>query len=148
MGGSDRWAYRRSQIASLRRWSIRDAEAELGSLQCLLVALDGPGGAGKSTLTRSLSSVSKGLVSVVCGDDFYSVMDRSEKSRLSPKEGYERFFDWDQRYDWGLDQLTEWLRVPAQGVVMVDDVYSFLPESREYYGYSIFVDTPKQECLT
>ncbi len=53
-----------------------------------------------------------------------------------------------QRYDWELDQLREWLEVPATGVVLVDGVYTFRPELREYYGYSIFVDTPKQDCLT
>ena len=76
-----------------------------------------------------------------------------------------RYFDWErmgrelleplsrgararyQRYDWGTNELAEWIDRPAEGILLIDGVYSFRPELREFYGYSIFVDTPKSECL-
>ena len=137
---------------------------ELGSDQCLVVALDGPGGAGKSTLAKRLSGACS-VVSVVQGDDFYNPMDESERRTLTPEYGYMRYFDWQrmrdelleplsngnparyQRYDWGSNRLAEWIVQPAEGIILVDGVYSFRPELRAFYGYSVLVDTPRAECL-
>ena len=67
--------------------------SELGSRQCLLVALDGPGGAGKSTLARALAEQST-FISIVQIDDFYAPMVESERETLTAEQGYEKYFDW------------------------------------------------------
>ncbi len=139
--------------------------SELGSKRCLVVALDGAGGAGKSTLAKRLSEACS-LISVIHGDDFYAPLDENEREALTPESGYMRYFDWErmrdrlleplsngdsahyQRYDWGSNQLSEWIDQPAKGIILIDGVYSFRPELRVFYGYSIFVDTPRTECLT
>ena len=138
--------------------------SELGSNRYLVVALDGLGGAGKSTIARKLSERCN-LISIVRGDDFYAPMEEHARRALTPECGYMRYFDWVrmrrelleplsrgdraryQRYDWGIDQLAEWIDQPAEGIILIDGVYSFRPELRKFYGYSIFVDTPKAECL-
>ena len=138
--------------------------SELGSNSLLVVALDGPGGAGKSTIARELSETCN-LISIVHGDDFYAPMVEEVRRALTPENGYKRYFDWArmcsqlleplsrgdraryQRYDWGVNQLAEWVTQPAVGIILIDGVYSFRPELRKFYGYSIFVDTPKAECL-
>ena len=138
--------------------------AELGSNPCLLVAIDGPGGAGKSMLAMNLGE-SCGLISAVQGDHFYTPMAADERAGLTAEEGYNRYFDWTrmrdqlleplskgasaryQRYDWGLERLAEWTEQAAEGIVLVDGVYSFRPELRAFYGYSIFVNSPKAVCV-
>lgn len=138
--------------------------SELGSNSLLVVALDGPGGAGKSTIARKLSETCN-LISIVHGDDFYGPMEEEARRALTPENGYKRYFDWArmrnelleplsrgdraryQRYDWGINQLAEWINQPAEGIILIDGVYSFRPELRKFYDYSIFVDTPKAECL-
>ena len=99
------------------------------------------------------------------GDDFYAPMEEQARVALSPECGYMRYFDWVrvrrelleplsrgdgaryQRYDWGMKQLAEWIDQPAEGIILIDGVYSYRPELRKFYGYSICVDTPKAECL-
>ena len=36
-----------------------------------------------------------------------------------------------QRYDWGMNQLAEWIDQPAEGIILIDGVYSFRPELRK-----------------
>ena len=139
-------------------------EFELGSKQRLLVALDGPGGAGKSTLAMKLAKDNR-LTSIVHGDDFYTPMDENERKTLTAESGYEQYFDWTrmrdqlleplskgnparyQRYEWVLNELAEWIDLPAKGIILVEGIYSYRPKLREFYDYSIFVSTPKTECL-
>ncbi len=138
--------------------------SELGSKQSILVAIDGAGGSGKSTVARKLCA-SCGLISVVYGDDFYAPMDEDERAKLSAEEGYRGYFDWmrmrdevlvplsnDQRaryrrYQWESNHLGEWVTQRPEGIVLIEGVYSHRPELRRFYDFSVFVDTPRAECL-
>ncbi len=93
-------------------------------------------------------------------------MDEVERAKLAAEEGYLRFFDWMRmrdevleplsnsqparyrRFQWESNQLGEWVTQPAQGIVLIEGVYSHRPELREFYDHSVFVDTPKAECLS
>ena len=130
--------------------------------QTTLVAIDGPGGAGKSTLADALRDA-LGDASIVRVDDFYRPMEAQARAVLSPPDGYERYFDWQrlrnevltplsegrvgryQRHDWSNDRLEEWREVDPGGVVIVEGVYSTRPEIRDFFAVTIFVDAPREE---
>jgi uridine kinase len=134
-----------------------------------LVAIDGPGGAGKSTLAAALARhpSGRGRAAIVHGDDFYRPMPAHERLLLSPQEGYHQYFDWQrlrdqvlaplasgqparyQRYDWPTGQIAadELHHLPPAGTVLVEGVYSARPELAGYYDLTILVDTPRDICL-
>ena len=105
----------------------------------LLIAVEGLGGAGKSTLAAQLSAVLTGS-SIVEVDDFYRPMTAEERAGMGPREGYERYFDWTRllkeaieplrqrrrarfrRYDWEMGRLRGWREVAPGDVVIVEDI--------------------------
>ena len=129
-----------------------------------LVAIDGPSGAGKSTLAKQLADAGD-QTAVVSGDDFYRPASDDERRSWSPEEGVRKYFDWErleqevlgplsrtgrcryQRYDWSSGKLSEAMQLPNAHVVLVEGVYSFRPELRRYYDFSIMVTTPAAERL-
>jgi uridine kinase len=124
-----------------------------------LVAVDGLGGAGKSTLAAQLLEAIDGSA-MVSVDDFYRPMTATERAELSPEGGYDRYFDWRRlrdsvlgplsrglgaryrRYDWATNRLAEWRSIEAGRAVIVAGVYSTRPELRSYFGVTVYVDTP------
>ena len=128
--------------------------------QTTLVAIDGLGGAGKSTLAMELGETLD-TFSIVALDDFY----RPVAAALAPEQACDAYFDWQrlrdtvlaplsrnshacyQRYDWVSDALAEWHEVSPGGVVIVEGVYSTRPELRPRFDVTIFVDTPREERL-
>ena len=128
---------------------------------CLLVAIDGPGGAGKSTLARLLKEHLKTLgwiVAVVKHDDFY-LSSHQRENQQSEMIGCD--FDWErlrdqvlipvregrsayyQRYDWGADVLAEWHTIPMSDVVLVEGVYTMRRELADLYDLKIWVECPR-----
>ena len=128
---------------------------------CLLVAIDGPGGAGKSTLARLLKEQLKTLgwlVAVVTHDDFYLPSHQRENQQRGVI-GCD--FDWErlrdqvltpiragrsahyQRYDWETDVLAEWRTISASDVVLVEGVYTMRRELVNLYDLKIWVECPK-----
>jgi uridine kinase len=129
-----------------------------------LVAIDGPSGAGKTTLARQLADAGDQTI-VVSGDDFYRPATDDERKAWSVEAGARNFFDWQrleaevlgplsrtgrcryQRYDWPTGKLVEAASLPNAHVVLVEGVYTFRPELRRYYDFSIIVSTPADERL-
>jgi uridine kinase len=129
-----------------------------------LIAIDGPGGSGKTTLATTVTHLLEGAT-IVHGDDFYRPMPEQERARLDPQQGYQRYFDWQrlrdqvlaplrarraaryQRYDWATGQLTTWHEIGAGATVIVEGVYSARPELTPYYHLTTYVDTPRELCL-
>jgi uridine kinase len=127
----------------------------------VMVAIDGAGGAGKSTLANAIAAM-LGRVAIVRVDDFYRPLHGDQRAAADPEYGYRNYFDWPrirdsaliplragmaarfQRLDWVSARLADWVTVEAADVVVLDGVYSSRPELRAYFDLAIFVDTPRE----
>ena len=131
--------------------------------QTLLIGIDGCGGAGKSTLAESFKAVDPSKVTVIHMDDFYKPSmhreligetviggnwdcHRVKEQALLPlsKNMHTRY----QRYDWDTDKLSEWHDVSAGGVVIMEGCYSLIEDLRNYYDFTIWMDTPRDVRLS
>jgi uridine kinase len=130
-----------------------------------LVAIDGMGASGKSTLAAALARALPGRLAVVHGDDFYGPEGRDWRS-WSPQQGYEGYFDHIrleeqvlqplirgeparfQRYDWSTNELAEWVEVAPNGLVLVEGVYLLRARLRQFWDLSIYVHTPRRTRLS
>lgn len=110
-----------------------------------LVAIDGPGGAGKSTLAAALAVTCE--AQVVHTDDFASWDEpvawwhRLEQQVLMPLAAGKtaRY----QRYDWLNRERTEWHEVTAGGVLILEGVSSARAAITGRVSLSIWVETPR-----
>jgi uridine kinase len=117
----------------------------------LLVAIDGRGGAGKTTLARKIARGAEN-VTIVCLDDFSSPsvlgwdQDRFRRQVLHPLLAGQpgRY----QRWDWDTDKGAEWHDVPTGGTVVVEGVSSTRTELGNPWDLTIWVDAPEEVRLT
>lgn len=115
-----------------------------------LVAIDGPGGAGKSTFAARLADA-LGHAPVVHTDDFASWDNplnwwpRLERQVLQPlgagRTG--RF----QRYDWDRRALAEWREVPAVGVLILEGVSSARRAVAQRLTYTVWIQVDPEVRL-
>lgn len=116
----------------------------------LLVAVDGPGGSGKSTFARRLSAALGGAP-IVPTDDFASAD--------TPLEWWPRLLGQVveplvrgrqaryERYDWVRGEFAEWVEVPAASVVIIEGVSSGRLEWAEHLSFLVWVHTDRAERL-
>ena len=132
-----------------------------------LIAIDGLGGAGKSTLSAAVSDELEQRhkqVSVIHFDDFYlpSSLRPMGVGVDAPIGGN---FDWERlrdqvlvplrqgrtaryaRYDWQQDTLAEMHEVQRGGIVIVEGVGSSRRELSQYYDLRVWVDCSSGERL-
>lgn len=111
-----------------------------------LVAIDGRGGAGKSSLAGWLASQVDGTVIHI--DDFGrpgKAYDEWDWHRLRSQVLDPLMTDQDaryQRYDWAADELGEWVAFKARGVVIVEGVSVLRQALGDPWDLKVWVDTP------
>ena len=126
----------------------------------LLVGIDGPGGAGKSTFTQGLARRRSDVTVVEMDDFFLPSSARLPGETRSKPIGAD--FDWQrlraqvllrlgqgqpgwyQRYDWEHDQVAEWHTVPVSGIVVVEGVYATRNELAGSYDVTIWLECPPE----
>lgn len=121
--------------------------ARLGSTR--LVAVDGPGGAGKSTFAAALAA--RCDARVVHTDDFADGNNelpwwpRLEQQVLEPiADGRAGRY---QRYDWNKRALAEWHDVAPGGVLVLEGVSAARAAVRDRLTLAVWIDTPRAVCL-
>lgn len=113
--------------------------------QTRLVAVDGPGGSGKSTFARKLAAA-LGNAHVIHTDDFASWDNQFEwwprliaqviaPLRRSTTGRY-------QRYDWEAHALAEWHDVAPAPAVVVEGVGAARREFADDVALTVWIDTP------
>jgi uridine kinase len=130
----------------------------------VLIAIDGAGGAGKSTLARQIKK-KRSDAAIIGMDDFYRPEEASIRRTWTSQQGYQNFFDWKrlqdqvlrplqsgcspayQVYDWITNKLNGWKDVALSPIMIVEGVYTIRPELRPFYHISLLVETPKDVCL-
>lgn len=115
-----------------------------------LVAVDGPGGSGKSTFARQLSEAA-GRAPVIHTDDF-ATWD-------NPIDWWPRLLDQVveplargdaahyQRFDWPSGTLAEWHTVEPAPIVIIEGVSAGRSEWAAHLSFVVWLETPREERL-
>jgi uridine kinase len=115
-----------------------------------IVAVDGPGGAGKSTLAGRLSAA-LGNAPIVHTDDFASwdnpldwwprLIEQVLKPLALNRDA--RY----QRYDWTGRRLAEWHGLEPADYLILEGVSASRKAFKPYLTYSVWIDTPREDRL-
>jgi uridine kinase len=150
----------------VRREKLRDLIARLHALPrrrlTLLVGVDGPAGAGKTTFTRALMALDPGL-DVIQMDDFG--LPGARRDEHTPADRVAAEVDWRrlrsstllplsrdqparyQRYDPATDTMAEWRMVPVGGILIVEGRYALVKALTTFYDLRIWVDSARDVRL-
>ncbi len=115
-----------------------------------LVAVHGPGGAGKSTFAHELSEAAGGAP-VVHTDDFAAADNPIDWWPRLLQQVIEPLARGDaahyQRYDWPSETLAEWLTIEPAPIVIIEGVSAGRSEWAKHLSLVIWIETPRSERL-
>lgn len=110
--------------------------------QTLLIAIDGRGGSGKSTLSQKLQEKLPNVTIVHLDDFAYPDTDRERllKQVILPLEENKsaRY----QRFDWGTTQLGEWHEITPGGIVIVEGVSTLHDILYKHFDFKVWIECP------
>ena len=151
----------------MRVEKLRDLIARLHALPrrrlTLLVGVDGPTAAGKTTFTRALAALDPGLDIVQMAD--FALTEAERRARAEAPDEVAAGVDWRrlrsgvllplsrdqparyQRYDATIDALAEWRMVPVGGILIVEGLFSCSRPLATFYDFRIWVDSPPEVRL-
>ena len=125
-----------------------------------LIAIDGRGGSGKTTLACELAAGMKN-VTIISMDDFYLPSNLRDNSNplyfnfnikrlkrevldLLSKDEPAKY----RRYDWGTDSLAEEHTIKPGEIVIIEGCYALHNLVRDFYDFSIWMEIDKDFALT
>jgi len=129
--------------------AIQSAQAP-GEMTTKIIAIDGPGGAGKSSFAEQLSQQLDNAL-ILHTDDFASWENplnwwpRLLEQVLEPLSRNQTAHY--QRHDWNTKRLEEWHKVQPVEYLILEGVSSSRAAFRPYIAFSIWIETPRQERL-
>jgi uridine kinase len=112
-----------------------------------IIAIDGRGGAGKSTLAEKLAKELN--AEILHTDDFASLEDSVNwwpdfnKEVIEPIESGSKTLSY-KRSSWAPEPVKD---QPVTSIMILEGLRSSRLESRPYLSYAIWVETPKELCL-
>jgi uridine kinase len=144
--------------------AIRWQAAPPGGREVLVLAIDGHGAAGKSTIADAVARATG--AALVHTDDFFRTPPARPRPAAAHTRAMEEYYDWRRlraqaleplragraaafrRFDWergrGLDGRVE---VEPSDLVLVEGVFSAAAELSDLVDRSVFVETPEPERL-
>lgn len=125
----------------------------------IVIAIDGPSAAGKSSLSKKLTEKYNALLIRI--DDYFLPETMKTKERLSEIGGffhYERFIDevvnhiYDdtlhlQKFNCMTQLLEDKIEYKNSQIIIIEGVYSLHPLLRDMYDISIFMDVERDEQI-
>lgn len=120
-------------------------------LPIFLIAIDGHGGCGKSTLAKLLS---KKLAAEIIHTDDFAGWDNPEnwwplviERIFEPIRQGDKLLNYPRSKWWETHNPEPVINQPVTKVMILEGVSSLRKEFRPYISYGIFVDTPRDVCL-
>jgi len=130
--------------------------------QLLVIAVDGCGGAGKSTLCQALAAEIDPWANshVLKLDSFYHPLDETQRTQLQQEQARQAYFNVTEfkksvldplavglsacykPFNWLDGQSDQTVELVSSGVLLLDGVFSFSKPLRDRVHLSLFVDTP------
>jgi uridine kinase len=147
----------RRVIKAARRW--QDAQPGI-----LVVAVDGHGGAGKSTIAAAVAFATG--AALVRTDDFFQRPPSRPGGAPDGGQALAQYYDWRRiraevleplrgrrsavfrRFDWAPGAGPgPWVTVEPSGLILLEGVFSAAPELSDLVDRSVLIDTPEPERL-
>lgn len=138
---------------------LRDLENYIKENENKVIAIEGPSGTGKSTLSEYLESHYD--VVVIHMDDYFLPPERKTEKRLSEPGGnvdYERLekevflsssnnFVISNHFNCQTNVLEKRDPMKKKRHIIIEGVYSMHPRFKQYIDYSVFMEIPREEQL-
>jgi uridine kinase len=117
----------------------------LAQKQPVLLAIDGYGGAGKTTLAKEIQNEFPGS-SIITLDDFATDTESgADRKRFLSEvlvplsEGRSANY---QRFDWRAKSHADWITVKPEGLIIIEGVSVVGEDFKSYYDFRIWIDCP------